>query len=52
MRRTEMECPVCGGTGIAQGSLGFLVWYRCEDCGWNFSEEIDEEDLEFEEEED
>lgn len=31
------KCPGCGGPGFYMGSLGFLRWYRCEDCGATFS---------------
>lgn len=26
-------CPYCGGLLTALGSLGRLLWYRCQDCG-------------------
>jgi len=32
----EQHCD-CGGLGVLMGVLGRLVWYRCRDCGWEFS---------------
>jgi transposase-like protein len=34
----EISCPVCHGEPELLGQLGKLVWYRCQDCGTNFSE--------------
>ena len=30
-------CPVCPGRGMVLGQLGRLRWYRCRDCGIDFS---------------
>jgi transposase-like protein len=32
----EVSCPACGGPGVALGSLGRLMHYRCRNCGINF----------------
>jgi rubredoxin len=32
-------CPMCQGDGAELGSLGKLKWYRCVDCGWEFTQE-------------
>lgn len=29
-------CPVCGGPGVALGSLGLVRHFRCRDCGATF----------------
>jgi len=31
-----MECPECGGQAYSMGSLGNVVWFRCQDCGMEF----------------
>jgi hypothetical protein len=33
-----IECPCCGGPGIALGTLGQLEWHRCRDCGMDFEQ--------------
>lgn len=30
-------CPACPGRGMVLGKLGRLRWYRCRDCGIDFS---------------
>lgn len=30
-------CPCCDGTGEPLGSLGTLRWFRCRDCGAQYS---------------
>jgi len=30
-------CPRCGGPGVPMGTLGKLEWFRCRNCGWDFS---------------
>lgn len=30
------RCPECGGEGVSMGFLGFLQWFRCRACGWDF----------------
>uniref|UniRef100_A0A6M3IRE5 Uncharacterized protein n=1 Tax=viral metagenome TaxID=1070528 RepID=A0A6M3IRE5_9ZZZZ len=41
-------CPFCDGNAVAMGILGDRVYYRCRDCGLEFSrlegEEAVEED--------
>lgn len=32
-------CPSCGGVGFWLGQLGILTWFRCRDCGGEFSQE-------------
>lgn len=34
-----MNCPGCGGALYLLGRLARLWWYRCRDCGWEFSTE-------------
>lgn len=36
------QCPMCGGEGMSMGRMGRKTWYRCRQCGWQFSEEGDE----------
>ena len=31
------SCSMCNGRGIPLGSLGFIKYFRCESCGWEFS---------------
>ena len=32
------RCPMCGGPGIALGTLGYLLLHlRCRDCGADYS---------------
>jgi tRNA(Ile2) C34 agmatinyltransferase TiaS len=31
------RCPTCEGVGIGLGHLGALDWFRCRDCGSEFS---------------
>ncbi len=31
------ECPYCSGLGMLLGGLGMLTWFRCRDCGGQFS---------------
>lgn len=33
----EAECPLCGGPGVALGTLGYILHLRCRDCGEDFS---------------
>lgn len=35
-----MTCPVCDGQGALLGVLGFLRWFRCIQCGMDFSRKI------------
>ena len=30
------NCPVCEGESSPLGSLGFISYYRCRDCGTTF----------------
>jgi tRNA(Ile2) C34 agmatinyltransferase TiaS len=32
-----VHCPMCGGPGGSLGSLGSLAWFRCRNCGADFS---------------
>jgi hypothetical protein len=32
-----MTCELCGGLLKFLGRLGRLDWFRCEDCGMDFS---------------
>ncbi len=42
-RNMEPECPMCSGQGVLLGGLGQLVHYRCRQCGWVFSQPVEEE---------
>lgn len=37
-------CPACGGPGVPLGRLGRLMWWRCRDCGMDFSTEAPAEE--------
>lgn len=30
-------CPMCRGSGLFMGTLGTKDWYRCRNCGMEFS---------------
>jgi rubredoxin len=30
-------CPQCSGEPWLLGELGRLMWYRCRQCGWQWS---------------
>lgn len=34
-----MNCPQCDGPGLPLGALGTTQWFRCQDCGAQFSQE-------------
>ena len=37
---TEQQyCGICGGPLVRLGVLGRLLWLRCRDCGFEFSQE-------------
>jgi tRNA(Ile2) C34 agmatinyltransferase TiaS len=38
MRERMKRCKVCGGVLEILGKLGRLTWYRCRNCGMEFSE--------------
>jgi len=49
------HCPMCNGPGAKLGNLGWMHWFRCIDCGWDFSipsdalaEELDDADYDVE----
>jgi len=31
-----VNCPMCDGIGGFMGGLGYLLWYRCLQCGIEF----------------
>jgi tRNA(Ile2) C34 agmatinyltransferase TiaS len=33
-------CPQCSGVGVMMGVLGMLRWFRCRNCGFEFSRKI------------
>jgi transposase-like protein len=41
----EPECPMCGSTNWEPlGKLGQKMWYRCTDCGMDFTtDDIEQE---------
>ena len=30
-------CSMCDGPGILLGTMGTKTWYRCRNCGWEWS---------------
>jgi hypothetical protein len=34
---SDYNCSCCGGELLYLGRLGGLYWYRCRDCGMEFS---------------
>lgn len=30
------RCPACSGAGRLLGSIGWLEWFRCRNCGIDF----------------
>jgi hypothetical protein len=34
-------CPQCGGPGVPLGTLGKLAHFRCRNCGWDFSADLE-----------
>lgn len=38
----EMTCTLCGGVAYPLGSLGYLMHYRCRNCGGQFSEPVED----------
>lgn len=38
-----MNCTICNGPGVHMGTLGNLDWYRCRDCGNQWSEDHEDE---------
>ena len=40
----ECQCPMCHADNLPMGSLGSLVWYRCQYCGWKYSIPEEEDD--------
>lgn len=39
-----ITCPLCDGVGVGMGQLGNLFWYRCQNCGTEFSIKIEGSD--------
>ena len=37
------SCPQCDGDGAPLGALGYLNWFRCIQCGWEFSQQDEQE---------
>lgn len=42
------RCPMCNGQGNELGNLGRLLWFRCEDCGAEFS--VDDQETDYDQE--
>jgi tRNA(Ile2) C34 agmatinyltransferase TiaS len=38
------DCPVCFGQGEELGVLGWCRYFRCRDCGIEFSEAVSREE--------
>jgi tRNA(Ile2) C34 agmatinyltransferase TiaS len=32
-------CPMCNGPGVVIGSWGRLTYFRCRNCGWDFTQD-------------
>jgi hypothetical protein len=39
----EHDCQMCGGAGVFLGWLGLSAWFRCRQCGMEFSLEVERE---------
>lgn len=39
------DCPVCGAENYPMGSLGRRMWYRCQQCGMEYSKTMSSDDL-------
>ena len=51
MQRTNTaECPLCGGVGKEMGVLAEREWFRCQDCGFDFSRAFNPETTDVEDE--
>ncbi len=37
-----MRCQICSGLLQHIGILGNLAWFRCQNCGWEISDRIEE----------
>ena len=35
-----MKCKLCGGWCHKLGSLGFLNWFRCRNCGMEWNKKV------------
>jgi len=40
----ESECEMCGTLNEPMGSLGALTHYKCRDCGWVYSADVEEDE--------
>lgn len=40
MAKRLRHCQLCGGFLYLLGQLGNLQWFRCRDCGMEFSREV------------
>lgn len=40
----DITCPACGGEPSMLGFMGSRAWFRCRNCGWDFS--VDESEVE------
>lgn len=36
----SLKCGLCGGLLVFLGLLGDLAWYRCRDCGLEYSHRV------------
>lgn len=36
-----MNCSICNGILVLLGRLGWLTYFRCRDCGMDFTIEVD-----------
>lgn len=34
------RCPMCSGPAGMLGDLGFLRWFQCRNCGWEFCRKL------------
>ena len=39
-----MRCPMCYGAPTLLGELGRHRWFRCRDCGWDWTDDEGEDD--------
>lgn len=40
-------CEMCKGPGVLLGRLGSITWFRCRNCGWEFTNEQAQEWADF-----
>lgn len=49
MNESDVTCYACDGPGVYIGSLGDLMYFRCRNCGAEYSITVDYDDDEVDE---